>query len=64
MTADGRLLTDGGRVLAVTSVGATLREGIDGAYAALERIHFDGMHYRRDIGARARLDLSRKKGPI
>ncbi len=53
MTADGRLLTDGGRVLAVTSVGATLREGIDGAYAALERIHFDGMHYRRDIGARA-----------
>jgi phosphoribosylamine--glycine ligase len=47
------LLTDGGRVLAVTCVGATLRQGIDGAYAALEQIHFDGIHYRRDIGARA-----------
>ena len=56
LTADGRLLTDGGRVLAVTCVGDSLNHAIDGAYAALSRIHFDGMHYRRDIAARALSD--------
>ena len=53
MAQDERLLTDGGRVLAVTCVGDTLRQSIAGAYAAIEQIHFDGIHYRRDIGARA-----------
>jgi len=52
-TADGRLVTDGGRVLAVTGVGADLRQALDRAYAGIRRIHFEGMHYRRDIGAKA-----------
>ncbi len=56
LTADGRLLTDGGRVLAVTCVGDSLNHAIDGAYAALSQIHFDGMHYRRDIAAKALAD--------
>ena len=50
---DGRTLTDGGRVLAVTSVGDTFAQARVRAYAGIERISFDGMHYRRDIGAKA-----------
>ena len=50
---DGQLLTAGGRVLGVTARGSDLRAAVDRAYAAVEKIHFDGMHYRRDIGARA-----------
>ncbi|NET39240.1 MAG: phosphoribosylamine--glycine ligase [Cyanothece sp. SIO1E1] len=49
-----QLLTDGGRVLGVTSVGETFAEAIDRAYGALECIHFEGMYYRRDIGHRVR----------
>ncbi|MBX3247595.1 MAG: phosphoribosylamine--glycine ligase [Myxococcales bacterium] len=48
-----RFVTAGGRVLTVTAVGATLREAADRAYAAADRIHFEGMHLRRDIGWRA-----------
>ena len=48
----GDLLTAGGRVLGVTASGADLQQSIDRAYAAVAKIHFDGMHYRRDIGAR------------
>ena len=44
------LETAGGRVLGVTASGADLRAAIGNAYAAVEKIHFDGMHYRRDIG--------------
>ena len=44
------ILTSGGRVLGVTSVGATLGAALGAAYAAAERIRFDRMHYRRDIG--------------
>jgi phosphoribosylamine--glycine ligase len=44
------LETAGGRVLGVTSSGPTLQEAIRASYAAVEKIHFDGMHYRRDIG--------------
>jgi phosphoribosylamine--glycine ligase len=51
--ADGRLVTAGGRVLAVTGTGGSIAEARDRAYAGVERIHFDGMHYRRDIAARA-----------
>ena len=50
---DNCMLTDGGRVLAVTGLGETLRSAHDLAYAALACIHFEGMHYRRDIGANA-----------
>jgi phosphoribosylamine--glycine ligase len=52
--ADGRrVLTDGGRVLGVTALGTTIAEAQRRAYQAIGHIHFDGMHYRRDIGWRA-----------
>jgi len=50
---DGRLVTAGGRVLSVTATGPSIRAAIDRAYAAVDRIHFHGMQYRRDIGRRA-----------
>jgi phosphoribosylamine--glycine ligase len=50
---DGRLVTAGGRVLTVVGAAATFREAIDRAYAGVARIRFDGMQYRKDIGARA-----------
>ncbi len=51
--SDGRLLTNGGRVLGVTAAAPTLQQAVDRAYEALSKIHFDGMYYRRDIGHRA-----------
>jgi phosphoribosylamine--glycine ligase len=48
------ILTDGGRVLGVTAVGATFAEAIAGAYTALQPIDFEGAYYRRDIGHRVR----------
>ena len=50
-TKDG-LVTSGGRVLGVTHSGANLRAAIDNGYAAAKHVHFDGMHYRTDIGAK------------
>ena len=50
--ADGRLVTAGGRVLGVTAYGADLGAARARAYGAIERIAFDGQHYRRDIGMR------------
>ncbi len=50
--ADGRMTTDGGRVLGVTGVGAELKNAIDKTYSAVSRINFEGMHYRKDIGGR------------
>jgi phosphoribosylamine--glycine ligase len=47
---DGQVVTNGGRVLNVTAAGDTLEEALDRAYAGVEKIHFDGMHYRKDIG--------------
>jgi phosphoribosylamine--glycine ligase len=47
------VVTAGGRVLAVTGLGATLAAARDAAYRAIEGIRFDGMFFRRDIGARA-----------
>jgi phosphoribosylamine---glycine ligase len=49
---DGRYVTSGGRVLGVTATGATLDESLARAYGALDRIHFEGAYYRRDIGRR------------
>jgi phosphoribosylamine---glycine ligase len=46
------LETAGGRVLGVTASGANLKEAIAGAYRAAEQIRFQGMHYRKDIGAK------------
>ena len=50
---DGRLLTAGGRVLAVTATALSQEEARARAYGTLERIHFDRPHYRRDIAAGA-----------
>ena len=49
----GRLVTDGGRVLAVTALGDTIADAQKRAYQAMEKIHFEGMHFRKDIGRRA-----------
>lgn len=46
----GEFVTSGGRVLAVTSTGADLEEALQNAYCEVEKIKFDGMQYRRDIG--------------
>jgi phosphoribosylamine--glycine ligase len=48
----GRVLTDGGRVLAVTGMGASYSEARTRAYEAVAQIHFEGAHYRRDIALR------------
>ena len=47
---DGKILTNGGRVLSVTCLGDSLEEAKEKAYRNVERIHFDGMYYRKDIG--------------
>jgi len=43
------LVTDGGRVLNVVGVGPNLSRARENAYRAVEKIHFEGMHYRKDI---------------
>jgi phosphoribosylamine--glycine ligase len=48
----GRLVTKGGRILTVVGLGPTLNAARERAYARIARIHFEGMHYRRDIGAK------------
>jgi phosphoribosylamine--glycine ligase len=48
---DERVVTNGGRILNVTALGATVADARDHAYAALEKISFPGMRYRRDIAA-------------
>jgi len=53
LDAEGRLVTAGGRVLNVLAVGDDLAEARDTAYRALGDVHFDGMHYRRDIALAA-----------
>jgi phosphoribosylamine--glycine ligase len=50
---DGRVVTDGGRVLAVTAMAPELRTAVDAAYQAAGMIEFDGCHLRRDIAHRA-----------
>ena len=47
------MLTNGGRVLNVTAMGADYKKAIENCYNAVSKINFEGMHYRRDIGARA-----------
>jgi phosphoribosylamine--glycine ligase len=47
---DGQYFTAGGRVLGITAPGSSLCDAIACAYAAVERITFEGMHCRRDIG--------------
>lgn len=47
---DGSFYTAGGRVLGVTACAKTLDEALEKAYAAVAKLHFDGAHYRKDIG--------------
>jgi phosphoribosylamine---glycine ligase len=47
---EGKLVTNGGRVLGVTSLGSTLAEARQKAHDAIAKIHFDGMQWRKDIG--------------
>ena len=49
--ADGEIVTAGGRVLGVTARAATLGEATARAYEAVSMIRFNGMQYRKDIGA-------------
>ena len=48
-----QIVTNGGRVLGVTALGKDLMSAQAAAYAAVEKIHFDGAHFRRDIAAKA-----------
>lgn len=50
---DGKLVTSGGRVLGVTALGNTLEEALEKSYDAVNQIHFENAHYRKDIGQRA-----------
>jgi phosphoribosylamine--glycine ligase len=50
---DHQLLTTGGRVMGVTAIAEDLPSAIQRAYAGVNKLQFDGMHYRRDIGAKA-----------
>jgi phosphoribosylamine--glycine ligase len=47
---DGRLVTDGGRVLAVTGMGKDMKEALQKSNSGAEKINFEGKYYRRDIG--------------
>ncbi len=49
----GKFYTNGGRVLGVTALGNTIEAAIERAYEAVEKISWDGMHYRLDIGLKA-----------
>jgi len=49
--SEGIIYTDGGRVLTVTATGGTIAEAGDRVYSNIRRIHFEGCHYRHDIGA-------------
>ena len=53
LSEDGKLLTNGGRVLGVTERGADISEAISKAYESVDRIHFDNKYFRKDIGQKA-----------
>ncbi len=50
---NGEVVTSGGRVLGVTALGEDIQSAQDNAYRAIEKINFDGMQFRRDIGDKA-----------
>ena len=49
----GKLVTAGGRVLSVTAIGESIEDARNKAHEAIGKIHFDGMQYRKDIGAKS-----------
>lgn len=50
---NNEIITNGGRVLGVTALGKDIKTAKDRAYEAVKKIHFDGMHYRKDISDKA-----------
>jgi len=50
---NGEIVTNGGRVLGVTGLGESISEAIERTYQAVRRIHWEGVHYRTDIGKKA-----------
>ncbi len=58
-TDKDKITTNGGRVLGVSAIGATLEEALKKAYKAIEKISFEGMQYRKDIGKSA-MELTKK----
>ena len=52
-TEDGEVLTQGGRILGVTATGENIGTAIAKAYEAVDKIKWQGIHYRKDIGHRA-----------
>ena len=55
---DGKIITNGGRVLTVTATGEYIFKAREKVYSAIEKIHFEGAFYRKDIGFR---EVNRKK---
>jgi phosphoribosylamine--glycine ligase len=47
---DGKVVTSGGRVIAITSYGDTYQEAIKKSYQSIDKLNFDKMYYRKDIG--------------
>ncbi|ALM08440.1 phosphoribosylamine--glycine ligase [Sediminicola sp. YIK13] len=47
---DGKVVTNGGRVMAITSFGENFKEALAISYRNLDKLHFDGMYYRKDLG--------------
>jgi phosphoribosylamine--glycine ligase len=47
---NGKLVTNGGRVLAITSFGNDFQEAIKKSYQNIDKLHFDKMYFRKDIG--------------
>jgi phosphoribosylamine--glycine ligase len=56
---DGQVVTHGGRVLCATALGNTVAEAQNRAYNLVERVRWDGVYYRTDIGYRA---IARERG--
>jgi phosphoribosylamine-glycine ligase len=52
-TENSKLVTNGGRVLGISAVGDTLEEVLSKAYKAIEKISFEEMQYRKDIGKKS-----------
>ncbi|WP_067029669.1 phosphoribosylamine--glycine ligase [Allomuricauda sp. CP2A] len=48
--SNGKVVTNGGRVIAVTSFGKDFKEALQKSYQNMEKLHFDGMYYRKDLG--------------
>ncbi|MAU14735.1 MAG: phosphoribosylamine--glycine ligase [Muricauda sp.] len=48
--SDGKVVTNGGRVIAITSFGKDFKEALQKSYQNMEKLHFDGMYYRKDLG--------------